>query len=177
MNKYMTETLLNKILSSFAYTNIVVVGDLIADVYMFGDVSRISPEAPVPVFNFKEQRTALGGAGNVALIAKDLNAKPCIIARAGNDVYGREIKKMLKDKKIEFICLNKETVVKSRVIASNQQIVRIDKENIKYTSQFRFLWRCSLAGRDFSLRWQSAFTMYVGASIADNSQIKLCWQF
>jgi len=123
--------LLKKVLS-LKNKSILVVGDTMVDRFIWGKVSRISPEAPVPVVEVKSETETLGGAGNVASNITSLGAKAYIITVIGDDLNGLHMKKMLEDKKINtnYIVVDKQrpTTLKTRIIASNQQVVRVDKE-------------------------------------------------
>ncbi|MFM7472607.1 MAG: bifunctional heptose 7-phosphate kinase/heptose 1-phosphate adenyltransferase [Crocinitomicaceae bacterium] len=123
---------LQTIFDKFKGQRILVVGDIMLDAYILGNVSRISPEAPVPVLDKKTSDFRLGGAGNVALNLVALGAKPIIASVVGNDAAGKQILNLLKEAKVESSCMvvdnNRQTTVKTRVIANNQQVIRIDEE-------------------------------------------------
>ena len=112
--------------------SILVVGDTMVDRFVWGKVSRISPEAPVPVVEVTKETQTLGGAGNVANNVTSLGAKAYIITVIGNDLDGLCMKEMLKNKNIntDFVIVDKirPTTLKTRIVASNQQVVRVDKE-------------------------------------------------
>jgi len=114
--------------------NILVIGDLMLDHYIFGSATRLSPEAPVPVVNVKNENKIIGGAANVASNLIDLGANVFLAGITGNDASGQEIKTILGSKNIGTDLILKDdsrsTTVKTRVIASNHQIVRIDQEDI-----------------------------------------------
>ncbi|MBP9854242.1 MAG: D-glycero-beta-D-manno-heptose-7-phosphate kinase [Candidatus Omnitrophica bacterium] len=122
------------IISKFNKQAILVVGDLILDHYIRGSVSRISPEAPVPVVLQKEVSYTPGGASNVGHNLAALTAHVTLAGIVGDDEEGQRLKKLLKSKEIDtkgiFIDTNRPTVTKTRVIAQHQQVVRIDKEEI-----------------------------------------------
>lgn len=114
--------------------NILVVGDVMLDMYYMGEVNRISPEAPVPVFRKRSEKCVLGGAANVAanLIAAGQNVS--IMALIGKDVQGKLLEEKLKEQGID-ICLlletERPTTVKTRFLAdNNQQVMRLDVEDI-----------------------------------------------
>ncbi|WP_457572626.1 D-glycero-beta-D-manno-heptose-7-phosphate kinase [Desulfovulcanus sp.] len=110
---------------------IIVIGDIMLDHYQWGDVERISPEAPVPVVSVYKDTYLLGGAGNVARNIKSLGGEPILVALIGRDQYGEKIKDLLQREKINYHLIesdNRPTTIKTRVIAHNQQIVRIDQE-------------------------------------------------
>jgi rfaE bifunctional protein kinase chain/domain len=112
---------------------VLVVGDVMLDRYWFGEVSRISPEAPVPVvlINDKSEQLKLGGAANVAWNCKELGASTRLLSVVGDDEPGRALEKLLKQKKIEA-SLHRDrslaTTQKLRVIGRRQQLLRIDFE-------------------------------------------------
>lgn len=112
---------------------ILVIGDLMLDHYIFGNASRLSPEAPVPIVNVKNENKIIGGAANVASNLVDLGAIVFLAGITGNDAFGQEIKDILQTKNIGTDLILKDdsrtTTVKTRVIASNHQIVRIDQED------------------------------------------------
>ncbi len=112
--------------------SILVVGDTMVDKFIWGKVSRISPEAPVPVVEVKSETETLGGAGNVASNITSLGAKAYIVTVIGNDSSGENMKKMLERKNIntDYIIVDSQrpTTIKTRIVASNQQVVRVDKE-------------------------------------------------
>lgn len=109
---------------------IAVIGDLMLDHYIFGNVDRISPEAPVPVLNVKNEKFFLGGAANVAKNLKDLGLNIILIGVVGEDESANIFKKLCSETKIEtkLIETNTITTKKTRIIASSQQIVRVDRE-------------------------------------------------
>ena len=113
--------------------NILVIGDLMLDHYIFGSATRLSPEAPVPIVNVKKENKIIGGAANVASNLIDLGAKVSLAGITGNDSFGEEIKAILATKNIDTELILKDdsrtTTVKTRVIAGNHQIVRIDQED------------------------------------------------
>ena len=119
-------------LVKFPSCRILVVGDIMLDEYVWGNVGRISPEAPVPVVAVTRDTRALGGAGNVAVNISGLGAEAGLAGLIGADSQGREIVRMLKAKRIGTAGLvtdrNRPTTTKTRVIAHNQQVVRVDRE-------------------------------------------------
>lgn len=112
--------------------NILVIGDLMIDHYLWGSCDRISPEAPVQVLNVKKETTVLGGAGNVINNLNALGAKVDVISVIGDDLIGTQIQTMLEKINVSanlIIEKDKITSKKSRLIASNQQIIRYDQES------------------------------------------------
>lgn len=123
---------LNRLFTSFEHKKILVVGDIILDRYIFGKVSRISPEAPVPIVEVYEEAYRLGGAANVANNIIALGGKAYISGIIGKGSAGKIIKDILGEKGIgqDYIFEDsRRTTVKTRIIAGNQQIVRFDIED------------------------------------------------
>ncbi len=111
---------------------VIVVGDAMLDVYLRGDVERISPEAPVPVVRVRERRYALGGAANVAHNVAALGAQCELVAAVGADRGGEILRTMLREIDAEgsaLIEVDRPTTTKTRVVARSQQLVRVDEED------------------------------------------------
>ena len=125
--------------NSFNGQNILIIGDVMVDAYLWGKVDRISPEAPVPIVAVQKKESRLGGAANVALNIKALEAKPIVCSIIGDDLEGEEIIKLFKESAINANYLvkipHRKTTVKTRVIASNQQVLRIDAETDEVISE------------------------------------------
>ena len=113
---------------------VLCVGDIILDKFVYGDVERISPEAPIPVFNIKSDKLMLGGAGNVASNLSGLGAKTRFITVIGNDLAGNDVKKLIAaiPNMTATLIHEKErrTSIKTRYIAGGQQMMRTDDETI-----------------------------------------------
>jgi D-beta-D-heptose 7-phosphate kinase/D-beta-D-heptose 1-phosphate adenosyltransferase len=110
---------------------IAVVGDAMLDLYLRGDVERISPEAPVPVVRVRERRYALGGAANVAQNVLALGAKCEFVAAVGNDQAATQLREMLAELGADprgLVSAERPTTTKTRVVARGQQVVRVDEE-------------------------------------------------
>jgi D-glycero-beta-D-manno-heptose-7-phosphate kinase len=124
---------LNKLKNSFRGKRIAVVGDMMLDYYFWGKIHRISPEAPVPVVEIDNEFARFGGAMNVAFNIKTLGGTSFPVGIIGNDPQGKDLSKLMKGAQIAskgiFIDKKRPTTAKSRVIANNQHVVRIDKEN------------------------------------------------
>lgn len=118
---------------------ILVVGDVMLDVNEYGKVSRISPEAAVPIHNFKEKKYLLGGAANVAKNLHSLNCNVVLAGASSKDHYNTIINFLLSKYKINFISLyeSKLTTVKRRFWANNRQLFRADIENVENTSNYK----------------------------------------
>ncbi len=116
-----------------ARPNILVIGDLMIDHYLWGGCERISPEAPVQVVDIAKETTVLGGAGNVVNNLITLGASVSVASVIGDDAIGKELSMMLKSIGVKTEGLvtqrGRKTSKKSRIIASNQQILRYDKES------------------------------------------------
>lgn len=123
------------IIEKFSGIKVVVVGDLMLDRYWWGNVKRISPEAPVPVVNLENKSLSAGGAANVAANIAGLGAKPFLIGVIGQDEEAILFEDVLSSINVstEFLVNveNRPTTTKTRIVAHNQQIVRIDLENTK----------------------------------------------
>jgi len=121
-----------ELLERFEHLHVLVVGDVMLDRYLWGEVERISPEAPVPVVQVERESAMLGGAGNVARTLASLGARTTLVALIGEDETGREISERLADWKIDasgvVVEPSRPTTVKTRVIARAQQMVRFDRE-------------------------------------------------
>lgn len=111
---------------------VLVVGDVMMDTYLIGDALRISPEAPVPVVRVEDIRHRLGGAGNVARNIAALKGRAVLVGFTGDDEDGRRLKTMLSEAAVEPCLVRGErpTTVKSRVLARNQQMLRLDQESL-----------------------------------------------
>lgn len=129
---------LKKILQSFQGKEIIVVGDIMLDHFIKGAVSRISPEAPVPVVDVRQEFYVAGGAGNVAVNLAALGAKPVMISVVGEDLGGEMLKEFLREKNVNISGITEDmerpTTQKIRVMADQQQIVRFDRESKKTIS-------------------------------------------
>lgn len=122
----------SELIDGFSRLKVLIIGDLMIDSYTWGRVSRISPEAPVPVVNVIRRESRLGGAGNVVLNIASLGAKAIICSVIGDDAPGRELQKIILDSNLSIEGLIVEpgrmTTVKERIIAGSQQVVRVDSE-------------------------------------------------
>ncbi len=112
--------------------NILVIGDLMVDHYLWGDCDRISPEAPVQVVDIKKENKRLGGAGNVIANLKALGANVEVFSVVGDDFIGDEILKMLENMQVKAKLIkekNRKSAQKCRLMAVHQQVIRFDKES------------------------------------------------
>jgi rfaE bifunctional protein kinase chain/domain len=122
-----------EILAGFDRVKVLVVGDVMLDRYFWGTVSRISPEAPVPVVKLEKVTLTAGGAANVAANVSSLGAQAFLVGAVSNDEGGRELPKVLAENQVSAEYLvqfeNRPTTTKTRVVAHQQQVVRIDDEH------------------------------------------------
>ncbi len=121
-----------EIIDRFREKKVLVIGDLILDRYLWGEVERISPEAPVPVVEVKEETVNPGGASNVAWNISALGASVYMAGVIGDDESGKRLKELMEERNINPITVideNRPTTEKTRVIAVNQQLLRIDRES------------------------------------------------
>jgi len=125
----------NQLFSDFSNIKIAVIGDVMLDTYLFGKVERISPEAPVPVVAVQRKEQRIGGAGNVALNTVALGATTFIISVIGNDSDGNQLTSLYNSQNINtdylIISDNRITTNKTRILGSNQQMMRLDSEITK----------------------------------------------
>lgn len=117
---------------NFSDINVLVIGDVMVDFYLFGEVNRISPEAPVPVVEVNSKESRLGGAANVALNIQQLGATSHLLTMIGRDNTGNQFIKMLSEKGIKtgHVLQHKSrtTTLKTRVFDEDKQVVRFDEE-------------------------------------------------
>jgi len=129
----MNEDSLLRRIESFRGKKVLIVGDIMLDEYIWGKVNRISPEAPVPVVKVGRESRAAGGAGNVARNVALLGMEAHVAGIIGRDYHGRILKKLFGKIGVmcEGVCDSKgiSTVVKTRIVAHSQHMVRIDREN------------------------------------------------
>lgn len=123
---------IREIFRSFSNLNVLIIGDVMVDSYMWGKVGRISPEAPVPIVSVSKKERRLGGAANVALNIQALGANPILCSVIGVDYEGMSFLDLLRQQKLSQKGILKSrdriTTVKNRVIGNNYQVVRVDEE-------------------------------------------------
>ena len=123
---------LEKTVVNLAGAKVLVVGDLMLDTYMVGDAARISPEAPVPVVKLEKREDRLGGAANTAMNIAALGGEPIILGVIGKDEAGKRFQNLLETNGLKvlgiFLHDDMPTIQKTRIVAGNQQIVRVDNE-------------------------------------------------
>ncbi|GIV39874.1 MAG: carbohydrate kinase [Thermonema sp.] len=142
MNKQKVEALFER----FRGLRVLIVGDVMIDSYLWGQATRISPEAPVPVVNVKKREWRLGGAANVALNVKALGAEAILCGVLGNDAEAARFLSLMEEEGLNTSGLlqvdDRPTTIKHRIIAGSQQLLRVDAEedrplNEVQTGQFR----------------------------------------
>ena len=123
---------LERLIDDFRSVRVLVLGDLVLDEYIWGQVERISPEAPVPVVHVRNETTMLGGAANAARNVVALGGAVDCCSVIGDDAAGRRLVKLLEELGVDPSGLvhdpGRPTTRKTRVIAQNQQVVRFDRE-------------------------------------------------
>lgn len=123
---------INQVFDQFNNTNVLVIGDVMIDCYITGKVTRISPEAPVPIVNAQSRTYRLGGAANVALNLKALGAHPILCSVIGSDNKAKVFYDLMEDCDLDSVGLvpmfGRRTTVKYRIIGNNAHIVRVDDE-------------------------------------------------
>ncbi|HEX4683314.1 MAG TPA: D-glycero-beta-D-manno-heptose-7-phosphate kinase [Gemmatimonadaceae bacterium] len=131
MPRSLSRDRLTSLLTGAAGRRVAIVGDAMLDVYLRGDVERISPEAPVPVVRVRDRRFALGGAGNVAQNVRAVGAECDLVAAIGDDSGGRQLCSMLSEVAASvrsLVTVDRPTTTKTRIVARSQQVVRVDEE-------------------------------------------------
>lgn len=123
----------DKLFADISKMKVAVIGDVMLDTYWWGNVERISPEAPVPVVAVDKKEKRIGGAGNVALNVQALGATVALLTILGNDEDGVQLRQLLQEKNIDtrFILESKKRITtnKIRIISRNQQMMRLDAEH------------------------------------------------
>ncbi len=129
----MNKARITKLLANFTKSRIMVLGDIMLDRYLWGNVDRISPEAPVPVVSITRESNNLGGAANVAANVRALGADVMLLGVIGDDMMAEMLRNNLADGDLKTSGLltdrERPTTVKTRIVAHNQQVVRIDRES------------------------------------------------
>lgn len=133
---------------------ILIIGDLMLDHYVWGSVERISPEAPVQILKITRENNRLGGASNVALNLIALGAKAHICGIVGDDVDGKNIISLLDSAGVnrDLLCVKSDfqSIKKTRFIASNQQVLRVDRESVEMSLDLQILARIADSLGQFS---------------------------
>jgi D-glycero-beta-D-manno-heptose-7-phosphate kinase len=124
---------LDKIFEAFNHQKVLIIGDVMIDAYMWGSVTRISPEAPVPIVAVKKRENRLGGAANVALNVKAMGATPILCSVIGADSKSNLFLELLKEQGMDQVGIiqhaERITTVKTRIIGNNHQMLRVDSES------------------------------------------------
>lgn len=122
-----------QLFKAFSKKKVLVLGDVMIDAYLEGRVNRISPEAPVPIVDICNRYYRLGGAANVALNLRSLNATPILCSVIGNDEKGELFSRLMAEKQLDTSSLipseNRKTTIKYRVVGNRLQMLRIDEED------------------------------------------------
>lgn len=127
----MSLEMIRKAIAGLAGRKVMIIGDLMLDHYMIGGVDRISPEAPVPVVRVEKESFLLGGAGNVARNIASLGGNPLLVSTIGTDEAGAVLDRLCKEAQLKTRLIRdpaRPTTKKTRIIAHNQQVVRVDQE-------------------------------------------------
>ncbi|MCX8144402.1 MAG: bifunctional ADP-heptose synthase [Bacteroidia bacterium] len=124
---------IRELFKSFANLNVLIIGDVMIDNYVWGKVNRLSPEAPVPIVSVQQKEMRLGGAANVALNIQALGANPILCSVIGADLEGTAFLDLLKKQKLSpkgiLKSRQRPTTIKTRIIGNNHQLVRVDEES------------------------------------------------
>ena len=135
----MTKSEVKELFESFNDLKCLIIGDVMVDAYIWGSVNRISPEAPVPVFEVNKRENRLGGAANVALNIQALGATPILCGVIGNDIKGKVFEDVLTQQNLSNKGIiksdNRLTTCKTRIISSSHHMLRVDEEVIDPISQ------------------------------------------
>ncbi len=128
----MSQEFFTQLFENFNDKNILIIGDVMIDSYLWGDVNRISPEAPVPILSSVGRENRLGGAANVALNIQALGANPILCSVIGDDLRSHDFFTLLKEQNLTedgiVSCHHRMTTVKTRVISQHQHLLRVDEE-------------------------------------------------
>lgn len=127
----MNRTAVQQIISRFPSLRILVLGDFMLDHFVMGRVDRISPEAPVPIVNVDTEQFHLGGAGNVVMNGKTLGAQMIPLGAIGNDWAAERIRELFLEEQLSasgLLTSERPTTLKTRILAHQQQVVRVDRE-------------------------------------------------
>jgi D-beta-D-heptose 7-phosphate kinase/D-beta-D-heptose 1-phosphate adenosyltransferase len=133
---------LSKVFQHLSEMHMLVVGDVMLDHYISGDVFRISPEAPVPVISVKEEHYVLGAAANVAHNLASLGVQTSLLGTWGKDFYGMRVEQLLQQARITVVdgssVPDVQTILKTRIVARQQQLCRLDREDLpsRYRKMF-----------------------------------------
>jgi len=141
-------------IEAFSRANVLIIGDIMLDEYLTGDAERISPEAPVPVIRVDGERHLVGGAGNVARNITALGGRAVLVGVRGEDSAGGELERCLEREGIASSLLalaGRPTTIKTRVLARQQQVVRIDREDARPLTERQTAGLLELAEKELPL--------------------------
>lgn len=128
----MDQNVVNRAFESFGNLNALIIGDIMIDAYYWGDVNRISPEAPVPIIEVTKNESRLGGAANVALNVQSLGANAIMCAVIGQDSNGDLMKRLIAENHLSHEGIvqsqHRKTTIKTRIISQHQHMMRVDEE-------------------------------------------------
>lgn len=134
-----SQQVIEQLFESFNELNVLIIGDVMIDAYIWGKVDRISPEAPVPIVAVESKESRLGGAANVALNIQAMGATPILCSVIGDDDDGKEFIRLLDQNnqtaKGILSSANRRTTKKTRIIGNNHQMLRIDGEDLHELNQ------------------------------------------
>ncbi len=134
-----TQENIRSLIQCFEGKKVLVIGDLMVDAYLWGNVRRISPEAPVPVVNITQRDYRMGGAANVALNLKALGAEVMLAGICGKDASGEQLAVLMNEAQLDSRWLMasefRPTTVKNRIISSSQHMLRVDEESTEYIKE------------------------------------------
>ena len=145
--------------AELAHGSVLCVGDIMLDRFIYGQVERISPEAPIPVLHVQREKKMLGGVGNVAANIASLGGKVIVVAVTGNDTADQDVRAALQAQNITAALVtanDRQTTVKTRFISGGQQVLRVDEEKAAAVS--------ASAEADI-LKWVDKYIGHVGAVI------------
>ena len=151
--------MIRKFLKSIQKNSVMVVGDIMLDRYLFGEISKKSDEAPIDIVKINKTSEKLGGAANVALSLQKLNTNVLLFGFVGNDFYGEEIISIMKKNKMNTTGIIKQhkTTIKNRIVISSQtQFARFDSEKIQYQTNKN-------KEKSNYCSWKLISTFYVGS--------------
>jgi D-glycero-beta-D-manno-heptose-7-phosphate kinase len=128
----MKEGKYKKVFDGFNHLNVMIIGDVMVDAYLWGKVERISPEAPIPVVALKKRENRMGGAANVAMNVKAMGARPILCSVIGDDDKGEQFLDLMKKEKMSTTGIlrskNRVTTTKFRIFGNSYQMLRVDEE-------------------------------------------------
>ncbi|MDC1142932.1 D-glycero-beta-D-manno-heptose 1-phosphate adenylyltransferase [Planctomycetota bacterium] len=162
-----------EVIDSLGAPKIVVVGDLILDHYVFGNVSRVSPEAPIPVLHVGREEDVLGGAANVASNILSMGGKSTLVGVLGKDEAAERFQGLadsIDGLKLDTVTCNyRPTICKTRMVSQNQQMLRVDRENLEVLQDKQVISLLSKYGRAIKGAKAVVISDYAKGAITDES--------